>query len=114
MLLQNSRRAARLAGGALVTLEEQDRSLWDRNSIDEGLDLLERSLRMRQPGPYQIQAAIAALHAQARTPSETDWAQIAALYETLLRWNPSPVIALNHAAASRHERRPGGRAQRDG
>lgn len=99
MLLQNSRRAARVCAGALVTLEEQDRSLWDSGAIAEGLVLVERALRMRQPGPYQVQAAIAALHAQARTPGETDWPQIAVLYETLLEWNPSPVIALNHAAA---------------
>lgn len=99
MLLQNSRRAARVCAGALVTLEEQDRSLWDSGAIAEGLVLVERALRMRQPGPYQVQAAIAALHAQARTPGETDWPQIATLYETLLEWNPSPVIALNHAAA---------------
>ena len=99
MLLQNSRRAARVVAGALVTLEEQDRTLWDCVAIAEGLDLVERALRMRQPGPYQVQAAIAALHAQARTPGETDWPQIAVLYETLLEWNPSPVIALNHAAA---------------
>ncbi len=99
MLLQNSRRAARLREGALVTLEEQDRSLWDRGAIAEGLAFVERALGMRQPGPYQVQAAIAALHAQASTPGETDWAQIAALYEALFRWNPSPVIALNRAAA---------------
>jgi RNA polymerase sigma-70 factor, ECF subfamily len=99
MLLQNSRRAARVSAGALVTLEEQDRALWDRAAIDQGLAVLERALGMRQPGPYQVQAAIAALHAQARTPGETDWLQIAGLYETLMAWNPSPVIALNHAAA---------------
>ena len=99
MLLQNSRRSARVCAGVLVTLEEQDRSLWDTVAIAEGLVLVERALGMRQPGPYQVQAAIAALHAQARTPGETDWPQIAVLYETLLEWNPSPVIALNHAAA---------------
>ncbi len=99
MLLQNSRRAARVCGGALVTLEEQDRALWDRGAISEGLDVLERALGMREPGPYQVQAAIAALHAEARTPDETDWQQIARLYETLMAWNPSPVVALNHAAA---------------
>jgi RNA polymerase sigma-70 factor (ECF subfamily) len=99
MLLQNSRRAARQAGGALVTLEEQDRALWDQGAIADGLALLERAMRFRQPGPYQVQAAIAALHAQARTAAETDWAQIAALYEKLREWSPSPVIALNHAAA---------------
>jgi RNA polymerase sigma-70 factor (ECF subfamily) len=99
MLLQHSRRAARVSGGVLVTLEEQDRSLWDQEAIAEGLALVERALRMRQPGPYLLQAAIAALHADARTAEETDWAQIAALYEKLLERNPSPVIALNRAAA---------------
>ena len=99
MLLQHARRAARVAGGALVTLEEQDRSLWDRAAISEGLALLDRALAMRQPGPYQVQAAIAALHARAQTAQETDWPQIAALYEKLLEWSPSPVLALNHAAA---------------
>jgi RNA polymerase sigma-70 factor (ECF subfamily) len=99
MLLQNSRRAARVSGGILVTLEEQDRSLWDRGAIAEGLALLDRALLLRRPGPYQVQAAIAALHARAGTAEETDWAQIAALYEKLLEWNPSPVVALNHAAA---------------
>jgi len=99
MLLQHSRRAARVAGGALVTLEEQDRSLWDRDVIEEGLALLERALASGDPGPYQLQAAIAALHAQAHAPEETDWRQIAALYQTLLERNPSPVVALNHAAA---------------
>jgi len=99
LLLQHSRRSARVSGGALVTLEEQDRSLWDQEAIAEGLALVERALRMRQPGPYQLQAAIAALHAQAQTAKETDWAQIVALYEKLLERNPSPVIALNRAAA---------------
>ncbi len=99
MLLQNSRRAARVCGGGLVTLEEQDRRLWDRGAISEGLAVFERALGMRQPGPCQVQAAIAALHARARTPDETDWQQIARLYETLMAWNPSPVVALNHAAA---------------
>ena len=99
LLLQHSRRSARVSGGALITLEEQDRSLWDQEAIAEGLALVERALRMRQPGPYQLQAAIAALHAQAQTAKETDWAQIVALYEKLLERNPSPVIALNRAAA---------------
>jgi len=99
MLLQNSRRAARVVDGALITLEEQDRSLWDQSAIGEGLALLEGALRLRQAGPYQVQAAIAALHAQAGKAEQTDWAQIAALYEKLGEWNPSPVVALNHAAA---------------
>ena len=99
MLLHDSRRDARTAGGALVTLEEQDRSLWDAGAIAEGLATLERALAMGPAGPYQLQAAIAALHSQARTPEATDWPQIAALYGKLLEWNASPVVALNHAVA---------------
>lgn len=100
LLLQDSRRAARVNDdGELVTLEEQDRSRWDRKEIDEGLTLVERALRMRRPGPYQMQAAIAALHSEVNSAAETDWKQIVALYRELLRVNPSPVIALNHAAA---------------
>jgi len=99
MLLQNSRRNARTAGGALVTLEDQDRSLWDRRQISEGLMLVERALKTGPAGPYQLQAAIAALHAEAATPADTDWPQIAALYDKLLTLNPSPVIALHHAVA---------------
>ena len=100
MLLHDSHRAARVnAGGDLVLLENQDRSRWDRAEIDEGLALLDRAIALRQPGPYQLQAAISALHAQARTPAETDWPQIAALYEKLVELNPSPVIQLNHAVA---------------
>jgi len=99
MLLHDSRRNARVLDGALVTLDEQDRSLWDRKAIVEGLELVETALRCGPVGPYQLQAAIAALHAQAATPAETDWLQIAALYQRLLAMNPSPVVALNHAAA---------------
>jgi RNA polymerase sigma-70 factor, ECF subfamily len=100
MLLHDSRRQARVdAIGALVTLEEQDRSLWDRAQIAEGLGLVDVALRMRQVGPYQLQAAIAALHAEAATPAETDWPQIAELYRELARINPSPVVQLNGAAA---------------
>jgi len=100
MLLHDSRRQARVdAGGALVTLEEQDRSLWDRAQIDEGLALIETALRMRQVGPYQLQAAIAALHAAAASSAETDWPQIAALYGELARIQPSPVVQLNGAVA---------------
>jgi RNA polymerase sigma-70 factor, ECF subfamily len=100
MLLHDSRRDARIdKQGRLVTLEEQDRTLWDRERIQEGLGLVEQALRKRRAGPYQLQAAIAALHAEARTPAETDWRQIAALYQELLRIMPSPVVALNHAAA---------------
>ncbi len=100
MLLQDSRRAARVdAQGELVTLEEQDRSLWDRDQIVEGEALAERALRRGGVGFYALQAAIAALHAQAAQAEETDWPQIAALYALLLRRHPSPVVALNHAAA---------------
>jgi RNA polymerase sigma-70 factor (ECF subfamily) len=99
MLLQNSRRNARVADGQLVTLEDQDRALWDGEAIAEGLSLVEQTLTLGRPGPYQIQAAIAALHAQANTSAETDWPQIAALYEALAQINPSPVISLNHAVA---------------
>jgi RNA polymerase sigma-70 factor (ECF subfamily) len=93
-LLQDSRRAAR-AGDELVLMDEQDRSLWDREEIADGKAALERALRLRRPGPYQLQAAIAALH----TEEETDWAQIAALYESLARFHPTPVVALNRAVA---------------
>jgi len=101
MLLQDSRRSARVDGdGELVTLEEQDRSLWDREEIAEGVTLAETALRRGGAGFYALQAAIAALHAQAARAEETDWPQIAALYALLLRLHPSPVVALNHAAAT--------------
>ncbi|MGE5857176.1 MAG: RNA polymerase sigma factor [Solirubrobacterales bacterium] len=100
MLLQDSRREARVgAGGELVLLEEQDRSLWDRREIDTGLGLLERAARLGPPGPYVLQAAIAGEHARAFDPSETDWARIASLYGLLARAQPSPVIELNRAVA---------------
>jgi RNA polymerase sigma-70 factor (ECF subfamily) len=99
MVLQDSRRNARVIDGALVTLEEQDRSRWDRAAILEGLKILEKALKRGPVGPYQLQAAIAALHAQAASSADTDWRQIAALYEKLLELNPSPVVALNHAVA---------------
>ena len=100
MLLHDSRRDARTnAAGDLVPLEEQDRSLWVAAQIKDGIRLVERALGLHRTGPYQLQAAIAAVHAEARTAAQTDWAQIAALYVELERINPSPVIALNHAAA---------------
>jgi RNA polymerase sigma-70 factor (ECF subfamily) len=100
MLLQDSRRSARVDGeGDLVTLEEQDRTLWDRAKITEGQTLAETALRRGGAGFYALQAAIAALHAQAARAEDTDWPQIAALYALLLRLHPSPVVALNHAAA---------------
>jgi RNA polymerase sigma-70 factor (ECF subfamily) len=100
MLLTDSRRAARTdADGDLLTLEEQDRTLWDHGRIEEGRELVERALRTRHPGSYQLQAAIALLHAESQRPEDTDWTQIALLYGELLRRAPSPVVELNRAAA---------------
>jgi RNA polymerase sigma-70 factor, ECF subfamily len=101
MLLHDARRASReTAGGDVVLLEEQDRALWDRAQIAEGLRLVEEALRLPgRPQSYAVQAAIAALHARAPSYRDTDWPQIAGLYEVLLRISPSPVIELNHAAA---------------
>ncbi len=100
MLLHDSRRAARVdEHGRYVPLDEQDRSRWDQGRIREGLRTLETALRLRRPGPYQLQAAIAALHAEATDAGETDWAQIAELYEMLGRLAPSPVVELNRAVA---------------
>jgi RNA polymerase sigma-70 factor, ECF subfamily len=100
MLLHDSRRDARMnRQGKLVTLEEQDRSLWDRERIREGVALLNRALRMRQAAPYQLQAAISAIHAEAPSPAETDWQEIALIYQELMRLAPSPIVALNHAVA---------------
>ena len=101
MLLHDARRAGRqTAGGDIVLLEEQDRTLWDGEQIAEGLRLVEDALRMPgRPASYAVQAAIAALHARAPNYKDTDWPQIAGLYEVLLRISPSPVIELNHAAA---------------
>ncbi len=100
VLLHDSRRKARVGPvGELVLLEDQDRSSWDSGKIQEGLNILERALHMRQPGPYQVQAAISALHAQAKHPEDTDWPQIAALYNALIRMAPSPIVELNRAVA---------------
>jgi RNA polymerase sigma-70 factor, ECF subfamily len=100
MLLQESRRAAReSANGDLILLEEQDRSLWDHALILEGQTLVEGALRSRRFGPYTLQAAIAAVHSEAKSLDETDWPQIVGLYDVLLRLEPSPVIALNRAVA---------------
>jgi RNA polymerase sigma-70 factor (ECF subfamily) len=100
MLLHDSRRSARVASdGSLVTLEEQDRSLWDREQIAEGLGLVDRAIRLGRPGPYQIQAAIGALHARSERAEDTDWRQIALLYEKLVALTGSPVVELNHAVA---------------
>jgi RNA polymerase sigma-70 factor (ECF subfamily) len=101
ILLQHARARARFdADGNAVLLEDQDRSLWDGEAIGEGLALIDKAMRHRRPGPYQVQAAIAALHARAETPQETDWAQIEALYGTLEVMTPSPVITLNRAVAT--------------
>jgi len=99
-LLQHSRREARTdAAGDLVLLEDQDRARWDHDMIDEGLALIDGALRERRPGPYQVQAAIAALHARAPRPEDTDWPQIAGLYGSLGAMTPSPVIELNRGVA---------------
>jgi RNA polymerase sigma-70 factor (ECF subfamily) len=100
MLLHDSRRGTRATPeGELVLLADQDRSRWDRDRIAEGVALLERALASRRVGPYTLQAAIAAVHAQAPSAEATDWAEIAALYDVLLRLEPSPVVELNRAAA---------------
>ena len=100
MLLQDARREARTSpAGELVTLEEQDRTIWDGDEITEGSDVVYRALKMRRAGPYQLQASIAALHCQAERPEDTDWPQIAALYGELLRLQPTAVVALNRAVA---------------
>jgi len=100
MLLHDARRAGRVDGsGELVTLEHQDRTRWDRAEIAEGVYVLRLAMASRRPGPYQIQAAIAACHAVAPDTDATDWPQIAALYGELVRWTPSPVVELNRAVA---------------
>jgi RNA polymerase sigma-70 factor, ECF subfamily len=100
MLLHDSRRAARAsASGELILLEDQDRSLWDRAQIAEGVRHVEQALLSRRFGPYTIQAAIAAVHAEASTAADTDWAEIVGLYNLLMRAAPSPIIELNRAVA---------------
>jgi RNA polymerase sigma-70 factor (ECF subfamily) len=100
MLLQDSRRGARMSSdGEMVLLEKQDRTRWNQDEIREGLELVESALRTGRAGPYSLQAAIAAIHARASRADETDWRQIAGLYEVLLRVQPSPVVELNYAAA---------------
>jgi RNA polymerase sigma-70 factor (ECF subfamily) len=100
MLLHESRRTARTSPeGDLILLEDQDRSLWNRDQIEEGKQLLEGALRSRQAGPYTLQAAIAAVHAEASDAAAVDWAQIVGLYDLLLRCSPSPVVELNRAVA---------------
>jgi RNA polymerase sigma-70 factor (ECF subfamily) len=100
MLLHDSRRAARVdEQGEMVLLADQDRGRWDRHQIREGLGLLGHALAIGRPGPYQVQAAIAAVHADAREAADTDWTEIVALYDRLVAMSPSPVVALNRAAA---------------
>jgi RNA polymerase sigma-70 factor (ECF subfamily) len=100
MLLHDARRRARTtADGELILLDAQDRSLWDREQIAEGLGLIERALSSRSVGPYALQAAIAAVHAEARDAASTDWRQIVGLYDVLMRLEPSPVVELNRAVA---------------
>jgi RNA polymerase sigma-70 factor (ECF subfamily) len=100
MLLNDARRDARIdSNGDLVTLDQQDRTRWSRSSIAEGTGLVDRALRMRRPGLFQLQAAISALHCQAETPGDTDWPQIVALYDVMMTIAPTPIVALNRAAA---------------
>jgi RNA polymerase sigma-70 factor (ECF subfamily) len=100
MLLTESRRAARTtAGGELVPLADQDRGLWDGKLVAEGQAIVRHCLRRNQPGAYQIQAAIGAVHSEAPRAAATDWAQIVELYDLLLTYDPSPVVALNRAVA---------------
>src|SRR6185295_2007463 len=100
MLLHEARRAARTSTtGELILLDEQDRSCWDQGRIAEGTALVERALRSRRFGPYTLQAAIAAVHAEAPAAAETDWAQIVGLYDVLFLSDPSPIVELNRAAA---------------
>jgi RNA polymerase sigma-70 factor, ECF subfamily len=100
LLLQHARTAARLdADDCIVLLEDQDRRLWNGEMITEGLGLIDKAMRHRRSGPYQVQAAIAALHARAARPEDTDWTQIERLYATLERMQPSPVVTLNRAVA---------------
>lgn len=100
MLLQHSRTSSRLdAAGEIILLDDQDRSLWNREMIEEALVMIDKAIRHQRPGPYQVQAALAATHASARTPEETNWAQIDRLYGVLEEMQPSPVITLNRAVA---------------
>jgi RNA polymerase sigma-70 factor (ECF subfamily) len=100
MLFHDARRATRVDGaGDLVLLEAQDRSAWERPTIDEAAAVLDAALRLRRPGPFQVQAAIAGCHAQAKMAEETDWMEITALYATLSEMVPSPVVELNRAVA---------------
>ncbi|SJM32737.1 RNA polymerase sigma factor [Mesorhizobium delmotii] len=107
LLLQHARAPARFdENGEIVLLEDQDRSLWSRKMIDEGLALVDKALRHQKPGPYQVQAAIAALHARAEKPEDTDWNEIELLYSLLEQMQPSPVVTLNRAVAVAKVRGP--------
>jgi RNA polymerase sigma-70 factor (ECF subfamily) len=100
LLLQHARASARFdADGQIVLLDDQDRDLWNRDLIGEALALIDKAMRHDRPAPYQVQAAIAALHARAARPQDTDWAQIDRLYAALERMQPSPVVTLNRAVA---------------
>ena len=108
MLLGESRRPARLSeDGGLVLLADQDRNRWDRALIEEGQALVRRCLRLNRPGPYQLQAAISAVHADAPTAADTDWAQVLQLYDHLMAVASSPVVALNRAVAVAEVEGPG-------
>lgn len=107
LLLQNSRSAARFDGeGQVVLLDKQDRSLWNAKLMAEGMALIDKAIRHQNPGPYQVQAAIAALHARTKKAADTDWAQIDLLYGALERMQPSPVVTLNRAVAAAKVRGP--------
>jgi RNA polymerase sigma-70 factor (ECF subfamily) len=107
LLLQHARAAARFdADGMVILLEDQDRTQWNAKMIAEGLALIDKAMRHRRPGPYQIQAAIAALHARAQKPEDTDWQQIDLLYQGLEAIQPSPVVTLNRAVAVSKSRGP--------
>jgi RNA polymerase sigma-70 factor (ECF subfamily) len=107
LLLQHARAAARFdSDGAVILLDDQDRALWNKAMIAEGLALIDKAMRHRKSGPYQVQAAISALHARAATPDETDWTQIDLLYGALEVMQPSPVVTLNRAVAVSKVRGP--------
>jgi RNA polymerase sigma-70 factor (ECF subfamily) len=107
LLLQHARAPARIDGdGAIVLLDDQDRRLWDRDLIAEGLALIDKAVRHRRPGSYQVQAAIAGVHAHAAKPEDTDWSEIDQLYATLEQLQPSPVVTLNRAVAVNKVRGP--------
>jgi RNA polymerase sigma-70 factor (ECF subfamily) len=107
LLIQHARAAARFdADGVVILLDDQDRSKWNKSLIAEGLALIDKAMRHRRSGPYQVQAAIAALHARAETPADTDWTQIDLLYGALEIMQPSPVVTLNRAVAVSKVRGP--------